>query len=469
MKPKWSRVGTEDVKLRVRKSAGEEGPGGHEVSMLLSLFVSVCTIAAQAIKQADSNTAIAKAYTIDKPDKKCTFYEKWTPGDSGYLVWRFARSAGQDIVLSLTKPISTRDQDLALSITLMQDIGTANNFHRDTLLHVLPKFVSEQEFANLANMQLMWHLDSNTSGLHKYEGFGPSSYQQLGAVSLSAPAQGTPWYYLLVANPSRCAANSTDDCVRHWGVTIGSKKNVNLGLLLTHAGRMRIVRDWERQSSSALVLPFVASYVLFLGAWLWLRRRRLAKLNIANHARLAVWQWLCLLAAVCYWSSAFNLFVQLLVGVRKVGKSDDLQWLVTGAVICAHVGLAVYPLRSAMQSYPVLRKKQRAMLAVVAIVSYFIGAGLYLGPSILLLAVLLPPRCVNRAPSVSCPAPGGRVDVLTGKKESERYKELAKADFQSGSEHIDHDALPHESDDAGAVQMIEHKHELSEQPDQANV
>lgn len=202
----------------------------------------------------------------------------------------------------------------------------------------------------------------------EYEPFTPAAVFEV--ASYSKEITGPGLYYLAVFSPA-------DDT--RYSIATGYAEEftpsewifVPLNVISTHL--------WERQSIITILTPFLAVVVL---GFVMISRREKRK---GSHLTCSCW--LATIAGLCYIGGAAITLVQLVRAIAVTGPSSSIVLTLIFAII--PIALGIWALRMGRTSSK-RTMKERASLALIAILGLIFWAGLVIGPLLAIGAAVIP-------------------------------------------------------------------------------
>ncbi len=206
----------------------------------------------------------------------------------------------------------------------------------------------------------------------EYEPFTPASYYYLIDVDETVSEDGD--YYLAVYDP-----NLEDG---KYGIAIGYKEEFTLSEWLLIPFDVISIHEWEGQSLIVILMPLLLS--LILGPIL-LARKAFIKLDVFNL--------LGVVAGLFYIGSGFMLLVQMLFALY--GALFNALVLLTLVFITLPLVLGYVLLRKTMRVQGRISRRDRIAFLVLGLVGLFTWSGLLLGPSLAIVAGILPSKSLK--------------------------------------------------------------------------
>ena len=203
----------------------------------------------------------------------------------------------------------------------------------------------------------------------EYEPFTPASYYYLIDVDETISKEGD--YYLAVYEPNLEEGK--------YGIAIGYKEEFTLSEWLLIPFDVISIHEWEGQSLIVILTPLLLSLVLGLVLFVW---KSLIKLNIFNALGIIV--------GLLYVGSGFMILMQMLIALY--GSLFNSLVVLTLIFIALPLALGFFLLRKTIQTKGQLSKRDRVVFVVLGLVGLFAWSGLLLGPSLAIVAGILPNR-----------------------------------------------------------------------------
>jgi hypothetical protein len=201
----------------------------------------------------------------------------------------------------------------------------------------------------------------------EYEPFTPASYYYLIDVDETLSKEGD--YYLTIYDP-----NSEEG---KYGIAIGYKEEFTLSEWLLIPFDVISIHEWEGQSLIVILMPLLLSLALGLILLAW---KSLVKPEIFNV--------LGIVAGLFYVGSGFMLLMQMLFALY--GALFNALVLLTLIFITLPLVLGYFLLKQTIRSERSLSKRERIVFLVLGLVGLFTWSGLLIGPSLALVAGILP-------------------------------------------------------------------------------
>jgi FtsH-binding integral membrane protein len=201
---------------------------------------------------------------------------------------------------------------------------------------------------------------------------------------MNAPSNGI--YYVAVFNP-KLHENAHNHVHEHNGyaIIIGYVEEFTPLELILIPYRVHGIYVWEGQSQLIIFLPTLL--VIIIGGVIAYRRSKREQ-----HPR-GLSKWLATFGGLAFLGTAAGTIYQIVFTFTRTGIAVEA--LITLAIVIVSIILALFALRYALRGKPKLTIWRRVGLLVIAIVALFAWSGLYLGPSLLIAAAIVPPYVKN--------------------------------------------------------------------------
>jgi len=207
----------------------------------------------------------------------------------------------------------------------------------------------------------------------EYEPFTPASYYYLIDVDETISNEGD--YYLAIYNPNLEEGK--------YGIAIGYKEEFTLSEWLLIPFDVISIHEWEGQSLIVILMPLLLSLVLGFVLLSW---KSLVKLDIFNLFGIA--------AGLFYVGSGLMLLMQMLFALY--GALFNGLVVLTLIFITLPLLLGYVLLRKTVRVEGSLSKRDRFVFLVLGLVGLFTWSGLLLGPSLSIVAGILPNRFLKK-------------------------------------------------------------------------
>lgn len=290
------------------------------------------------------------AFEVPNPTKSWTLYrELHHEGEVEY--YRLHLNVGERLRVSLfTKE---RREDFSPHLIIVgEGFETTNS---------LPSFV---EIPEGLGVRLVEPLRPENP---EYEPFTPTSYYYL--IDVNEPISKKGDYYLVAYDPNFEEGK--------YGIAIGYKEEFTLSEWLLIPFDVIGIHQWEGQFLIAILFPLLLSLVLGLILLAW---KSLIKSTIFNV--------LGILAGLFYLGSGFMLLMQMLIALS--GAVFDWIVVLTFVFMALPLSLGFILLKKTIRVKGELSKKDRVVFLILGVVGLFTWSGLLLGPSLAMVAGILP-------------------------------------------------------------------------------
>jgi len=210
-----------------------------------------------------------------------------------------------------------------------------------------------------------------------YEPFAQGWFYDIGSFAAIAPSDGA--YYLAVFDP-RSATGS-------YAVTVGYLEKWTLPELIALPWNIKRIQIWEGQNVLAALSPFFA--ILVLGSlWLFVRHKK-------GKGPGSLSQWFASLGGLAYAASAVASLHQMLLAAR-FAPIPARDFTITLTIASIPAILAVIVLNYGLQKAKSFKITQRIGLVATSVVGLILFTGLYLGPTLTLLAAIVKPANIHK-------------------------------------------------------------------------
>ena len=323
--------------------------------VLLFAFFTLSCIVFPALAHTPLNPSgeihsLETAFEIPNPTKSWTLYrELHHEGEAEYYKLRL--NVGERLRVSLYTKES--EENFAPHLIIMGE-----GFE---LADSLPSFIEVPEGFGASLVE------PSMPEKPEYEPFTPASYYYLIDVDETISKEGN--YYLAIYDP-----NSGEG---KYGIAIGYKEEFTLSEWLLIPFDVISIHEWEGQSLIVILMPLLLSLALGLILLAW---KALVKLEIFIV--------LGIVAGLFYVGSGVMLLMQMLFALY--GTLFNALVLLTLILITLPLVLGYFLLRKTIRSEGSLSKRDRIVFLVLGLVGLFTWSGLLLGPSLAIVAGILP-------------------------------------------------------------------------------
>jgi hypothetical protein len=207
-----------------------------------------------------------------------------------------------------------------------------------------------------------------------YEPFSPGILAYVTDLTINNATAGQ--YYLVVYEVS---SNPTGG---HYGLAIGERETYTIDEWVLIPLNLISIYQWEGQSLALIVNPMAATLIIGLVFVAWRQRRQC---NLANPLA-----WLAAIAGLTFVGTAASTFFQLLFGATQVSVGVDVVITIVFATIPLLLGLAT--IRIALKNSAKATVRKRMYFIILGVAALFIWAGLIIGPTLAILAALMPTK-----------------------------------------------------------------------------
>jgi hypothetical protein len=327
------------------------------VVVLLVMLSFVFPAFAHVPLMAGGNENISSAMHISDPGKSWAVYGSLEKDAVAY--YSFDLEAGERIYLSLFKSSDAREKDFLPALVLLgPGLNTSELPPRQL---ALPRVAS--------GLQILAADGKNAAGA-VYEPFGPSSFQEIAEINISAP-ESARYYAAVYRNNGIRAQNTTNG---HYGLAVGYREEFGFWERITTPLSLISVYLWEGQSLGIVLIPFLVAEILAL-LFFWRGSRRTSFCLAGS------------LAGFLFLASSASVFSQMVFNLTRAPFGPEVYITLAIAVLHAFLGVAVIRLASGEAGL-----LQRVLLAVLGTIALLAGSGLIMGPILAVAASLLPSR-----------------------------------------------------------------------------
>jgi hypothetical protein len=338
--------------------------------LLASLvLVTVTTVLAHSPVFPEENHGPSTAYEIDDPAKSWAIYT-WLEHEGIADYYKFTVSEGEKIQVSLIVPDNPAHSGFLPAFTL---IGPGLTQHDS-----VPDYI---EVPTGYGTIVVHGVDPVKP---VYEPFTPGWFYELGTLTMNAPSGGT--YYVAVFNPEL-----HDDTHNHvhedngYAIIVGYVEEFTPMELILIPYRVHGIYVWEGQKQLIIFLPIIL--VVIIGGVIAYRRSKRGQ-----HPR-GISKWLATFGGLAFIGTAVGIIYQIIFAFTHTGIT--LEAFITLVIVIVSIILGVFTLRYALRKKSSLTIWRRVGLLVIALVALFTWSGLYLGPSLLIAAAIVPPYITN--------------------------------------------------------------------------
>jgi len=313
---------------------------------------------------AGGNENISSAMHISDPGKSWAVYGSLEKDE--VLYYSFDLEEGERIYLSLFKSADAKENDFLPALLLLGPGLNASGPLPEQL--ALPPQASGLKI-----------LASKSKGADAaiYEPFGPSSFNEIAEINLSAPKSAR--YYAAVygnstSNNDINNLNGANATVGHYGLVVGYKEEASFLERITTPLQLISVYLWEGQSLGVILIPYlIAEFLALLFFW---RGSRRTSFCLAGS-----------LAGFLFLASSASVFTQMVFNLTRAPFGPQVY--ITIAIAVLHAFLGVATIRLARGEAGIL---QRVLLAVLGTLALLAGSGLIMGPVLAIAASFLPSK-----------------------------------------------------------------------------
>jgi len=323
--------------------------------VFLSFIVSAA-IAHTPLNPTEEIHSLDTAFEVPNPTKSWTLYrELHQEGEAEY--YKLHLNIGERLRVNLY--IKRIEGNFYPNLIIMsEDLQ---------LVDSLPSFIETPEGFG-ANL-----IEPSIPEKPEYEPFTPASYYYLVDVDETISKEGD--YYLVVYEPNLEEGK--------YGIAVGYKEEFTLSEWLLIPFDVIRIQEWEGQSLIVILTPSLLSLVLGLAILAW---KSLIKRNIFNA--------LGIVAGLLYFGSGFMILMQMLIALY--GSLFNLLVVLTLIFIALPFALGFVLLRKAIRLKGQMSKRDRFVFVVLGLVGMFTWSGLLVGPSLAIVAGILPNRFLKK-------------------------------------------------------------------------
>lgn len=323
--------------------------------LILLLAMIVVPVSAHSPIIAGGNDSPGRAVMIDDPAKSWAVFS-YLPGGAAAHFYKFEINEGGRIYFTLQ--ISPESKEWGFS-PLIAIIGPGMPDRMETLPFEVPEGSG------------VLVIEGTPADSAYYEGFTPTVFYKVVSYSSEAPATGT--YYLAVF----------DEIPGSYSLAIGYKEEFTPYEWVTIPINQILIYLWSGQSPLAVLAPMaivVAIGLLFL-LWKW-RPAGLGRLPKA----------LTVVASLLYIGTGATILNQVAYASRWAELGPEVGITLVFAGLPVILGIAA--LRKAQNWNPSTRT--RLSIFALGVLGVLLWAGVLVGPSMMVVASILPRRSVNR-------------------------------------------------------------------------
>jgi hypothetical protein len=303
------------------------------------------------------NTSLQTAFVINDPAKSWAVYAN-LPSTNEAAYYRFQMDAGGDIDITLLTSEDPADSHFLPSFALMVPDSLSTD--------PVPSFVDVPTgYGTIV-------VNGADPGAATYEPFSPGWFYQLANLTLSAPVTGT--YYIAVYDQ-----NNTGN----YGLPVGYLEGYTIPEILMLPYDLQLVFIWEGQNIFVVLLPLMLSLVL--GGMLIYWRTTKGKGPKDDLSR-----WAAAFGGLAFIGYAGIDFYQMILALSKTGWDNGSVVSILFAIL--PLALGVIGLRYALKQKAKTTAYHRLGLVAIGLVGLMLWTGLYIGPALMVLAAILPPR-----------------------------------------------------------------------------
>lgn len=325
------------------------------VSALSCLLLTPKTLAHSPLTPGD-NESLATATWIPDPTKSWAIYgELHEGGEAQY--YRFNITEGQGIHVMLFKSTSSEDEDFLPGLVLM---GPGINTQG-----AIPDYVEVPSGVNTLVVE------GRQPAQATYEPFSPSTFYLLADLDLDAPSSGT--YYIAIYEPFKGG---------HYGLAIGDRESYTLTEWILIPINLIFVYQWESQSLALILAPMITTLAIGIALMIWIRKKR-ATLR-------TLFSWLGSLAGLLFLGTGATTLFQMVASMIQASPTSEIVITVVLALIPILLGFVT--LRLSLRVKGKVSLRTRIYLAILGVVALFAWAGLLIGPTLAVIASVLPSR-----------------------------------------------------------------------------
>jgi len=325
------------------------------VSALSCLLFMPKTLAHSPLTPGD-NESLATSTFISDPTKSWAIYGKLHEGGEAQY-YRFNIIEGQRIHIMLFKSTNPEDRDFAPGFVLMglSIMGQG----------VAPDYVEVPLGANTLVVE------GRQPAHATYEPFSPSTFYSLADLNLESPSSGT--YYIAVYETFKGG---------HYGLAIGDRESYTLTEWILIPLNLIFVYQWEGQSLAFILAPMITTLAIGIGMMIWLRKNRATPRTLFN--------WLGSLAGLLFLGTSAITLMQMVLSLIQAPLVSEIVITVVLALIPIFLGFVTF--RLSLRTEEKVNLRMRIYLAILGVVALFAWAGLFIGPTLAIMASVLPSR-----------------------------------------------------------------------------
>jgi hypothetical protein len=327
------------------------------IIMAVLVLMPAIIVSAHTPLFSHDNSSLQTAYTINDPAKSWAVYAN-LPSTDAAAYYKFHMDAGGDIDITLLSPLNPADSHFLPSFVLMVPDSASND--------PVPSFV-EIPIGYGTTV-----VNGTNPAIATYEPFSPGWFYQLANLTLSAPVTGT--YYIAVYDQENTG---------NYGLPVGYVEGYTIPEILMLPYNLQLVFVWEGQNLFLVLLPLMISLVLG-GTLIYWRTTK------GKEPKDDLSMWLAAFGGLAFIGYAGINFYQMLLALTKTGWDS-------GAIVSILFAILPLVLGAIGLRYALKRKAKNTIyhrlgLVAIGVVGLMLWTGLYIGPALMILAAILPPK-----------------------------------------------------------------------------
>lgn len=327
---------------------------------LLSFSLSASLVLAHAPLETGDNESIETATLISDPTKSWAIYAELHEGGEAQY-YRFNITAGEKIHVMLFKSMRSEESDFLPGFVLMGPGLSGQG--------IVPDYVEKPAEVNASVVE------GNQPAEGTYEPFSPGTFYSLGELEIDAPSSGT--YYVAVYE---------GDMGGHYGLAVGDVETYGIDEWILIPLSLLGVYQWEGQSLALVLAPMIVTVAVgaVLVGW------QLKKMGTLGHVTI----WPGILAGLLFIGSGVIILFQMIYSIMLTEFSSEVVITLVFTLIPIALGLATIVL--SLRATEKLSVKNRIFFVILGVVALFMWAGLFVGPTLAIVAGFMPsPRRIN--------------------------------------------------------------------------